>query len=115
LTGRFRIGRERAEWPEGFEGGQGQASAETAKEMAPAQAGETLRGNVLVKLKFCFHGCSLAWTPFAEDCAGLASVTLDTFRRFWKGAESTIPINSAEKRPFSCSKRATIRSTVSTS
>src|SRR5262245_56175820 len=105
---RVRIGREHAEGPEGFEGGQGQTRAETAEEMAPAQAGETLCGNVRVKLKVCFHGRNLAWTPFSEDCAGLASVTVERFRRFWNGAESTIPIKRVEKRPFSWSSRATI-------
>src|SRR3989442_10954228 len=115
LTSRLRIGRKDTEWPESFEAGQRQTRAETPEEMAPAQTGETLSGKVLVKQRFCFHGCSLAWTPFSKDCAGLASVTAEKFRRFWNGADSTIPINSAEKRPFSRSSRATIRSTVSTS
>ena len=81
-TGRVRIGRERSEWPERLEGGQRQTRAETAEEMAPAQTGESLSGNVLVKRRVCFHGCSLAWTPFSKDCAGLASVTVERFRRF---------------------------------
>src|SRR5204863_7013458 len=114
-TRRVRLGREQCEWPESFEGGQRQTCADTAEEMAPAQAGESLCGNVVVKRRVCFHGCRLAWTPFSKDCAGLASVTLERFRRFWNGADSTIPINRAEKRPSSRSSRATIRSTVSTS
>src|SRR5438105_2601887 len=115
LTSRLRIGREDTEWPESFESGQRQTGAETAEEMAPAQAGETLSGNGLVEYRIRFHGCSLAWRPFSKDRAGSASVTGERFRRFWNGADSMIPINRAEKRPFSRSSRATIRSTVSTS
>src|SRR5438034_10608004 len=63
LTGRFRFGREHAEWPESFEGGQRQTRAETAEEMTPAQTGEMLRRNVLVEQRLCLHGWSLAWTP----------------------------------------------------
>src|SRR6185295_17926645 len=94
-TSRLRIGREDTEWPESFESGQRQTRAETAEETATAQTGETLSGNGLVEHRVRFHGCSLAWTPFSIDCAGLASVTAERCRRFWNGADSMIPINRA--------------------
>src|SRR5262249_518386 len=75
--------RERVERAERFECRQRKARAETAEEMAPAQTGETLRGNVRGEQRVRFHGCSRAWTPFFKDCAGVASVTAERLRRFW--------------------------------
>ena len=44
-----------------------------------------------------------------------AAVPAETFLRFWNGADSTIPIRTAEKRPLSASNRSTIESTAPTS
>src|SRR5437773_825602 len=87
----------------------------------PAQAGAALGGEITILHAVRFHGGHWFFaTRFVSLSGTDGSSELDAdavacIRIFWNGADSITPIRSAEKRPFSLSRRCTILSMVSAS
>src|SRR5260370_8204222 len=107
------LAAEEARWQQRFQSGQRDTRAESAEEAAPAQARIMLRGEVVGTIPF--HGNTFISVRCSDRLRGSGPSGTLRIRRFWKGADSTMPSNNSAKRPFARSRRSTIRSTVSTS
>jgi len=61
------------------------------------------------------RSCGTGLSRYSPDFGGSGMSGAPGFRRFWNGADSTMPSSKAENRPLCRSSRPTIRSTASTS
>src|SRR5207245_6296023 len=92
------LGAEEARRQQRFQSGQRDTRAEDAEEAAPAQARIMLRGEAVGAIRF--HGNAFISARCSGGLGDSGPSGTLRIRRFWKGADSTMPSNSSAKRPF---------------